>query len=457
MGVYVNRILNMKKIKAIGFDMDHTLVRYNTQAFEQLTHQESLKKLVELKDYPKDILEIPFDFNLSIEGLVIDKKKGNLLKISRFGKVKEASHGVEKISYNNMQRMYSNRIIDINLDHFQSLDTSFSISNGVLFCQLVEAKKKNPSIPDFYTIADDVRESIDLVHRDGTLKNAVRKNIDLYIIQDEKLVERLEKYKRLGKRLLIITNSDYQYCKLLLDCTMNPFLKAHKHWSELFEVVVTHAKKPAFFTTDAPFLCINTDHTKSCSNPSMTNLESHITGGVYQGGFAGKLQQDLKLKGEEILYLGDHIYGDVVSIKKTFNWRTALILEPLREEIASISKCRPVQQEIDQLMEIKSSLETELNLLEEDKAHEQLRTSEIYHEIEELDKKISNLLRDYRAYFNPHWGEMMRAGNEESRFADQVEKYACLYMPDVSSLLEWSPLTYFRPIKRVLPHELVTR
>ena len=31
MGVYINRILNMKKIKAIGFDMDHTIVRYNTE------------------------------------------------------------------------------------------------------------------------------------------------------------------------------------------------------------------------------------------------------------------------------------------------------------------------------------------------------------------------------------------------------------------------------------------
>ena len=30
-GVYVNRTLNLRKIKYIGFDMDHTLVRYNTR------------------------------------------------------------------------------------------------------------------------------------------------------------------------------------------------------------------------------------------------------------------------------------------------------------------------------------------------------------------------------------------------------------------------------------------
>ena len=44
MSVYVNRVLNMKKIKAVGFDMDHTLVEYHTENFEELVHQETLKK-----------------------------------------------------------------------------------------------------------------------------------------------------------------------------------------------------------------------------------------------------------------------------------------------------------------------------------------------------------------------------------------------------------------------------
>ena len=46
MGIFINRTLNMKKIKAIGFDMDYTIVRYNTEAFEKFTHGEVLKKLV---------------------------------------------------------------------------------------------------------------------------------------------------------------------------------------------------------------------------------------------------------------------------------------------------------------------------------------------------------------------------------------------------------------------------
>ena len=37
--VFVNRTLNLRHLKAIGFDMDHTLIRYNSQAFEELTFE----------------------------------------------------------------------------------------------------------------------------------------------------------------------------------------------------------------------------------------------------------------------------------------------------------------------------------------------------------------------------------------------------------------------------------
>ena len=43
MSIYVNRILNMKQIKVIGFDMDHTLVRYYSDKFEELTFNVAIK------------------------------------------------------------------------------------------------------------------------------------------------------------------------------------------------------------------------------------------------------------------------------------------------------------------------------------------------------------------------------------------------------------------------------
>lgn len=453
MGIFINRTLNLKKIKAIGFDMDYTIVRYKTEAFERFTHQETLKKLVAVKKYPEEILKLNFDFERVIQGIVIDKKKGNLLKVSRFGKVKSSYHGLTPIDFKEQQSLYGNGVIDLSDAHIQSLDTNFSVSNGVLYSQLVELKKKDLRFPDFETLADDVKEALDLCHSDGTLKSHVRKNISDYIIQDPDVVTLLERYKRYGKKLLVITNSDFNYTKLLLDHTINPFLKEHKDWSELFEITITLSSKPRFFTTKAPFLKIDP------ITGSMTNAEGKITKGIYQGGFAGKLQKDLELEGDEILYLGDHIYGDVVSIKKTFNWRTALVLDPLKEEIESIKSSAVIQIEIDKQMAIKESLEHMLNDIElrKNELHEDVskeKLNGLFNDVDKVNAIISDLLDQHKKYFNPYWGEMMRAGLEESRFADQVEKYACIYMTKVADLISYSPKTYFRPFRRTLPHEL---
>lgn len=454
MSVYVNRILNLKKIKAIGFDMDYTLVRYKTEEFERFTHEKTLEKLISNKGYPTEISKLPFEFNRVIQGLVIDKKRGHLLKVSRFGKVKHAVFGEEALPYKEQDRIYRNRVIDLNDDNIQSLDTSFSISNGIIFGQLIELKKKGMDLPDYETLAQDIRDAIDLCHADGTLKNVVREDVARFIVQDPEIVQVLERLKDYGKKLLVITNSDWSYCKLLLDYAINPFLQEHKDWSELFDLTITFASKPRFFNGRQAFLSIDPN------TGLMSNTFGKIERGVFQGGWAGKLQNDLGLEGDEILYLGDHIYGDVVSIKKTFNWRTALVLEPLEEEVQAVKASAPIQNKIDSLMTKKEALETKLNNMDlkrkEDKQEvERKEINKLFADIEKINEEISGLLEDYKKHFNPYWGELMRAGQEESRMADQVEKYACIYMAKVSDLLKHSPKTYFRPIKRVLPHELI--
>ncbi|EQC51746.1 HAD-IG family 5'-nucleotidase [Bacteriovorax sp. DB6_IX] len=453
MPVFVNRTLNMKKIKAIGFDMDYTLVRYKTEAFEEFVHQLVREKLVELKNYPKEIMDLPFDFDLVIQGLVIDKKRGNLLQVSRYDKVKIAHHGSKSIPYKEQQQIYKNKVIDLNESNFQSLDTNFSVSNGVLYTQLVDMKDAGFDLPDFAQLADDIKFAIDVAHSDGSLKGHAIDNIDKFIIQDPDVAKLLERFKRFGKKLIIATNSEWWWTKKLMEYTIDPFLEEHKSWMDLFDITICLCCKPRFFTTNNMFLKIDPE------TGLMSNMEGKLTNGFYQGGWGGKLQEDLGLDGEEILYVGDHIFGDVLTLKKTFNWRTALVLDPIEYEIEAINKSKNIQEEIDKLMAKKQSLEHNLNHIEL-KKHEDPENfkkedlNKIYAEIDRVDGQISEFLEDYRKFFNPYWGEMMRAGQEESRFADQVEKYACIYMTKVSDLLEYTPKTYFRPIKRILAHEI---
>lgn len=443
----------MKKIKAIGFDMDYTLVRYKSEAFEKFVHSLVLKKMVELKNYPKEVLDLKFDYRIVIQGLVVDKQRGNLLQVSRFGKVKIAHHGLTPIPYKDQQDFYMNKVIDLNSPYFQSLDTNFSVSNGIMYAQLVDMKDKGFDIPDYTKLADDIKEVIDIAHSDGSLKGYALDHIEDFIIQDPEVARLLERFKRFGKKLIVITNSEWWWTKRLMEYTINPFLKEHKDWTEVFEIVTCLASKPKFFTSKNMFLKIDPD------TGLMSNIEGKIESGIFQGGWAGKLQSDLGLTGEEILYVGDHIFGDVLKLKKTFNWRTALVLEPLEEEIEAIKKSKPIQEEIDKLMHKKEELENKLNVIEL-KKHEDPENynkediNKIYAEIDRYNTQISDQLEQYKNFFNPYWGEMMRAGQEESRFADQVEKYACIYMTRVSDLLDYTPKTYFRPLKRIMPHEI---
>lgn len=455
MGIYVNRTLNMKQISAIGFDMDYTLVRYDSEAFEVMTYKEIKKKLCEVKNYPKIVNDLKFQLDRAIRGLVIDKPHGNVLKLSTYSKVKHAYHGLSDMDFKTQQKIYQGLTIDLNdSDRFAIVDTTFSIAYCVLYMQIVELKDKHPELnfPDYKTIEENLLEALDMSHRDGTLKSEVKKNVKKYIVQDPESVQALEKFKKHGKKLWVITNSDFEYSKLLLDYAITPYLKEHKSWQDLFHIVVTAANKPKFFTDKLPLLKVDP------KTGLMRNHHGQIEDGIYQGGCAQTIQKSSGLSGEQILYLGDHIYGDVLQIKKTCNWRTALVIDELTHETEANEKTAGINVEINDLMKLKISLEQKLDELfdkelEKGKKPDKVKVQDHFQQIEKVDKKIGKLIRSHTSNFNPYWGETMRAGVEPSRLAGQIEKYACIYMSKVADFINYSPRTYFRPKKKMLPHE----
>jgi hypothetical protein len=77
----------------------------------------------------------------------------------------------------------------------------------------------------------------------------------------------------------------------------------------------------------------------------------------------------------------------------------------------------------------------------------------LHQQILEIDQEIAALLEQENTFFNPIWGRIFRAGAEESYFAHQVERYACIYMEQLADLLEQSPVSYFRAHRRLLAHD----
>ena len=452
--VYVNRTLNLKRIRYLGLDMDHTLIRYNTEEFEALSHSVIKEKLVK-RGYPEEILALPFDFNFAIRGLVVDRRKGNLLKLNRHSSIRASYHGLKPVDFKTQTKTYQSTYIDLSDGNYLAIDTSFSISLAVMYSQLVELKalKKELNLPDFAVMADDVLAALDDAHRDGSVKQVVAKDVARFVIKDPECVAGLEKFKTHGKKIFIVTNSDFHYSKLLLDYAINPFLKNHKSWQELFEFVIVSAQKPRFFYDDLKFLKVNP------ADGTMTNYGDKLVPGIYQGGGAKTFTRDLNLQGDEILYIGDHIYGDILRLKKDCGWRTAMVIEELAQEVKVNQETHSLSQEIELLMRKKEPQEDELTDLmtkrtEKLGPNDEVKIEALQKQISEVDGQISSLIKRQQANYNQHWGQLMRAGNEESYFAYQVDRYACVYMAKLGDLLELSPRTYFRAPRRPLAHEI---
>ena len=453
--VFVNRIINMKKIKLIGLDMDHTLIRYNSEQFESLVYDLIKEKIVDIKHYPAVIKKLKFNYHDAIRGLVIDCINGNILKLSRYGAIRQSYHGTRLIDFNSQQEIYRSIYVDLGDPNYMPIDTSFSIAFCVLYGQLIDLKDElsTQEMPNYQTIAKDVQYCVDKVHSDGSLKGIISKDLKKYVLTEKAVVEGLKHFIRHGKKIFILTNSDYSYTKLLLDYAITPYLNKGETWRDLFEYVITLANKPRFFYDNLRFLSVNPE------NGSMTNAEGILVPGIYQGGNAKKFTENLQVSGDEILYIGDHIYGDILRLKKDCNWRTALVVEELGEEIAAQLKALPIEKKIIEAMNIKKKLEQEYVTLctqsiDENSEKYNQEINELQQQISKVDIQITKLLKEQSVFYNPKWERVFRAGAEESYFAYQVDRFACIYMEKLSDFLEHSPITYFRANRRLLAHDI---
>lgn len=453
--IFVNRILNMNKIKYIGLDMDHTLVRYQAKNSEELVYKYTIDELIFTKNYPDSIRTLKFKFQDAIRGLLIDSKNGNILKVSRFGGIRKSFHGTREMSFEETRKKYQSYYADLSNPNYLSIDTYFSIALCVLYGQLVDMKDKDPELfPDYSTMAYDIITSIDLIHQAGALKEEIIANFDKYIIQEKAVVDGIKRYLNYGKKFFILTNSDFYYTDKLLSYTIDPYLEGNQRWYDLFEYVITQAAKPKFFTERMPFLSVDPD------TGLMSNYKGPLVPGIYQGGCAMRFTESLDVVGDNILYIGDHIYGDILRLKKACKWRTALVIEELGSEIEAQIKSMHYAQRIDEYMEVKTALEKKYVSVCSSRieAGEDINECEEAYQLQQKAKRvdvlISALIKKQDRCYNKKWDKMFRVGAEETFFAYEVDRFACIYMEKLSDLLEHSPISYFRAHRRFLAHEV---
>ncbi len=158
----------------------------------------------------------------------------------------------------------------------------------------------------------------------------MRKDIGRYIFRDPELGPALHKLRSGGKKLFLLTNSLWDYTDVVMSFLLDGVVTEYPSWRNYFDVVITGAAKPAFFTEGRPFLEVDASTRENTVLGEAKALERWK---VYQGGNLPALERMTGIGGEKVLYVGDHIYGDILRSRKASLWRTCMVVQELEDEI----------------------------------------------------------------------------------------------------------------------------
>jgi 5'-nucleotidase len=465
--VFVNRTLRMESIRYLGFDLDWTLAPYYRLPLQELIFTLALDRLVENDGYPKVVRRAEFRPNFPHRGLIVDRQEGTVLKMDRHRYVGRAYLGRSALGAEERGRLYRQERLDLKGERFYWVDTLFELPEVNLFAELVEmAQQGRAALPGYGQLFSDVRRAVDTVHAEGPLKSRIASDLPRYLPRDRDLALALERLALGGRRLMLITNSGWGYTDTLCSYLLDGALPGISSWRELFDLVVVSSAKPEFFRRRRPFVELDV-----AGNPSH-EVAAPEWGKVYAGGSRAGLMELLQDPGESVLYVGDHIYGDIVSSKLTSTWRTALVVHELEEELERQHEVAPqirhlaalkeelsgMGHELDDLRDVLTlyeRLEAEGQSVDRDllsATRERILSLRLEHKA--LRHRAADLQQGISMRYNPTWGSVFKQGGSQSFFGNQVYGFSCLYTSRVANFAYYGTNHYYRVLEDPMSHEL---
>ncbi|OXB73860.1 UNVERIFIED_CONTAM: hypothetical protein H355_005689 [Colinus virginianus] len=451
--IFVNRSLALEKIKCFGFDMDYTLAMYKSPAYEELCFRLLLEHLVSI-GYPHEILAYTYDPTFPTRGLVFDALYGNLLKVDSHGNLLVCAHGFRFLRGAEILHYYPNKFIQRDdMKRFHILNTLFNLTETYLYACLVDFFSNCPRyvscdtgykhgnlFMSFRSMFQDVREAMDQVHLSGCLKEKTLESLEKYVVKDPRVPVLLSRMREVGK-VFLATNSDYNYTDAIMSYLFN-FGDGNKTgtpprpWRSYFDLIVVDTRKPLFFAEGTVLRQVNTVGTWApCTLSPPASQHQAGTG-------SSDLVCDLLgVKGKDILYIGDHIFGDILKSKKRQGWRTFLVVPELAHELQ-------VWTEKSELFEDLRSLDLILADLYQ---HLDSGSSE-RPDISSIKRHIQKVTHEMDMCYGK-MGSLFRCGSRQTLFASQLMRYADLYAASFLNFLYY-PFSYLFRAPSVLVLEL---
>ncbi|TSM12504.1 Cytosolic purine 5'-nucleotidase [Bagarius yarrelli] len=248
----------------------------------------------------------------------------------------------------------------------------------------------------FKSMFQDVRDAMNYIHDTGSLKERTLQNLEKYVIRDY----------------------------------------PEKSWRMFFDLVVVDTRKPLFFAGGTVLRQVDTNTGKLKIGTYTGHLQYDT---VYSGGSSDIICDLLDVRGKEILYIGDHIFGDILKSKKRQGWKTFLVVPELTKELQVWTDKQGMFEELRQL---------DIYLAELHKDSDLGNGSDV----NLIQSKVKMVTYGMELCYGK-MGSLLRSGSTKTLFASQLLRYADLYSASCLNLLHY-PLSYlFRAPFILMPHE----
>ncbi|XP_072807686.1 5'-nucleotidase domain-containing protein 4 [Vicugna pacos] len=340
--------------------MDYTLAAYKSPAYEMLAFKLLLERLVSI-GYPHEILRYTYDPAFPTRGLVFDSLYGNLLKVDAHGNVLLGAHGFSFLSEAEIWSFYPSKFIQRDdLKRFHVLNTLFNLPETYLYACLVDffsgcsrytncdtGYQHGNLFMSFRSLFQDVTDAMDNVHHSGCLKEKTLEDLEKYVERDARIPVLLGKMKEVGK-VFLATNSSYNYTDAIMTYLfgIGEAEAPARPWRSYFDLIVVDTQKPRFFAEGTVLRQVNTDSGKLRVG-TYTGPHQHYA--VYSGGSSDMVCELLGVRGKDILYIGDHIFGDILKSKKRQGWRTCLVVPELSRELGIWAREKERMEELKRM------------------------------------------------------------------------------------------------------------
>lgn len=330
--IHVVKNLNMSKIKFYGFDMDFTLCEYVTSEFHKTIFMLTKESLVEKMNYSSTILDMPYNSDFSMCGLWCDKDTGNILKVDFFGKILACWHGTRKMELEEVLAVYPSLRREREKEKIRIFETLYNVAEAYLIAALIDQEYNSEEFGhviagrklSFRELVEDVKKALDNVLSPSIngmahMQKVVVEDLPRFVKKDSRLSLLFRRIKENGGKSFLVTNSDWKYANIIMTYLLGT------EWNTFFDLVVVNAQKPLFFSTGTDLKYVDT---KTGYLQDRLSEEEP----VFSGGNHSAVARLLGARGPDVIYCGDHLYGDVVRCRKLCEWRTLLVIPSLKEE-----------------------------------------------------------------------------------------------------------------------------